>query len=563
MRLPFTSSARRSHRGPPCPRTHRRLAYLERLEDRCLLTTVVPLFDAAVAEAEASDRQILTPSPAALGAVRGENFHFDVVYTTDPLHEQLSGIGFRMHYDSTQVTLDETATAATLFDAPIASLQVQNDTANSDDDTDTDKLLLVALASGVTPDFPGVGKLPATLLTAHFTASADFTGTTIRFSKSSTAPGFTLDAAPIQIVLTPNRAPTDIALSNLSVSENVPGADIGDVSVVDPDAGQTHSFTVSDNRFEIVDGKLRLQSGVSLDYEAAVTVPLDITATDSGTPAESYTESFVIDVQNANDPPSAIAISSDTVKEKVSGATVGVLSATDQDAGQTHVFTLVDPNSVFEIVNNTLKLKAGMFLELASGIPVQVGVTATDSGNPAAAITRTLPINVVSNPRPWRCPDDWLDVNADGQIVPFDVLYIINELNTPTVIGSDGMLPTARPANATYYYDTNGDRYCTPMDALWVINYLNDGLRSEGEYNGAPLVRNHTCRRLGHQLRHSERQARNLMTGSMPPSTTISPRTQASTSNRSTSPLHRDSLDCNDLVMDLESVLDDIAPIHE
>ena len=67
--------------------------------------------------------------------------------------------------------------------------------------------------------------------------------------------------------------------------------------------------------------------------------------------------------------------------------------------------------------------------------------------------------------------------------MPFDVLYIINELNTPTVIGSDGLLPTARPANAAYYYDTNGDRYGTPMDALWVINYLNYGLRTEGEYN--------------------------------------------------------------------------------
>ena len=154
MRLPFTSSARQSHREPRRQRTRQRRRYFERLEDRCLLTTVVPLFDAALAEAEASDRQILTPSPATLGAVRGENFHFDIVYTTDPLHEQLSGIGFRIHYDSTQVTLDEAATAATLFDAPIANMQVQNDTANSDGDTDTDKLLLVALASGVTPDFP-------------------------------------------------------------------------------------------------------------------------------------------------------------------------------------------------------------------------------------------------------------------------------------------------------------------------------------------------------------------------------------------------------------------------
>lgn len=485
MRLLFARLVRRMRRAQRRPPTRQRHVRFERLEDRCLLTSWGPFPDPLLPEAEAGDRQILTTSPEAVGAVPGEAFHFEVVYTTDPLHEQLSGIGFRMHYNSSQVTLDEAATAATLFDALIANVQVQNDTANWDEDTDTDKFLLVALSSGVTPDFPGVGKLPATLLTSHFSAAADFTGTTIRFSTSSSAPGFSLDAAPVQVALVQNRAPTDIVVSNLSVTENVAGAVLGDVTVVDPDAGQTHSFAVSDERFEIVAGVLRLKSGVSLDHEAAANISLSITATDSGTPPLSLTKPFVVEVLDANDAPSAINLSNDTIKEKVSGATIGMLSAVDQDVGQTHVFTLADPTSVFEIVGRSLKLKAGAFLDLAAGTPVHVAVTVTDSGVPAAAQTFSLAVHVTANARPWRCPSDWLDVNDDGFIVPFDVLYIINELNGPTVIDNRGWLPPARPADAVYYYDTNGDGYCTPMDALWIINYLNDGLRTEGELAGA------------------------------------------------------------------------------
>ena len=68
------------------------------------------------------------------------------------------------------------------------------------------------------------------------------------------------------------------------------------------------------------------------------------------------------------------------------------------------------------------------------------------------------------------------------------------------------MLPATRPANASYYYDTNGDRYCTPMDALWVINYLEHRLADRRGVRRSPRVRSHTCRHLGHQLRHSERK---------------------------------------------------------
>jgi hypothetical protein len=53
-----------------------------------------------------------------------------------------------------------------------------------------------------------------------------------------------------------NDAPANLTLDGSVVAENTPGAVIGVVGVSDPDAGDTVQFTVSDNRFEVVDGSL-------------------------------------------------------------------------------------------------------------------------------------------------------------------------------------------------------------------------------------------------------------------------------------------------------------------
>ena len=82
--------------------------------------------------------------------------------------------------------------------------------------------------------------------------------------------------------------------SGPALFENTPGAVVGRISVVDPDAGDSHSFEVSDPRFEVMGGALRLKPGVSLDHEAAATIALEVTATDSG--GLSIAESFEITV---------------------------------------------------------------------------------------------------------------------------------------------------------------------------------------------------------------------------------------------------------------------------
>ena len=73
-----------------------------------------------------------------------------------------------------------------------------------------------------------------------------------------------------------------LELSNASVSENSSGAIIGKLDVIDPNAEDTHTFTLSDDRFEVVDGDLKLKDGVSLNHEEADAVSVTVTATDTG-----------------------------------------------------------------------------------------------------------------------------------------------------------------------------------------------------------------------------------------------------------------------------------------
>ncbi|HND52402.1 MAG TPA: Calx-beta domain-containing protein, partial [Pirellulaceae bacterium] len=270
-----------------------------------------------------------------------------------------------------------------------------------------------------------------------------------------------------------NERPTNIQLSSNSVTENVAGAVIGDLSVVDPDAGDTHTLSVADARFEIVSGQLRLKAGQSLDYEAGATVSVDVTARDAG--GLEFTKSLSISLGDVNDAPTAIQVTPSSVRENLVGATIGQLSATDQDVGQTHSFTTSD--SRFEIVGSTLRFKSDQYADFGAGSTITVSIQTTDNGSPSQSLTQNVVITVIANPFPWQNPIQALDTDNDNQhaIAPVDILLIINLLNGPAgFIDQSGRLPRTRPATSTLpFYDTNGDSFATPQDALLIINYLN------------------------------------------------------------------------------------------
>jgi len=94
-----------------------------------------------------------------------------------------------------------------------------------------------------------------------------------------------------------NRAPTALTLANNTVDEGAPGAVVGALTVVDPNAGDRFSFVVDDARFTVgAQGQLRLKTGVALDFEAEPSVTVTVTATDLG--GQSVSQSFAIAVQD-------------------------------------------------------------------------------------------------------------------------------------------------------------------------------------------------------------------------------------------------------------------------
>ena len=191
-----------------------------------------------------------------------------------------------------------------------------------------------------------------------------------------------------------NEAPTDVMIDNAAVLENAAGAVIGNLSVTDPDAGDTHAWSVSDNRFQVVAGQLKLKSGQSLDYESEPTVTLTVTAVDQAGSGLSYSESFTIGVTNVNDVPTDIAINNLAVLENAAGAVVGNLTVTDPDTGDTHAWSVSDNR--FEIVAGQLRLKSGQSLDHESELTVSLTVTAVDQAGAGLSYSESLTLDVTN-----------------------------------------------------------------------------------------------------------------------------------------------------------------------
>ncbi len=97
-----------------------------------------------------------------------------------------------------------------------------------------------------------------------------------------------VNEAPISL----NWSPTVASVAerdNVAAGTPKPAIVLGTLSVTDPDTaglpGATYHYSVSDSRFEIVNGSLRLKAGASLDFEAGPSVTVTVTGTDqTGSP---------------------------------------------------------------------------------------------------------------------------------------------------------------------------------------------------------------------------------------------------------------------------------------
>lgn len=216
-----------------------------------------------------------------------------------------------------------------------------------------------------------------------------------------------------------NSAPTDIDLSPKAVAENEPtGTTVGSLTTTDADPGDTFTYTLvagsgdTDNALFQVSGSA-LQTAAVLDAEQAATRSVRVRSTDSG--GASTEKSFTISVTDVNEAPGAPTLSpSDVDENEPVGTTVGTISATDPDAGQTVSFSVVTTGcggtyadgSAFTASGTSLKTAAVLNYEVKDSY--QVCLRATDSGSPALATDNlvTVTVNDVNDP-PSTLPDSY------------------------------------------------------------------------------------------------------------------------------------------------------------
>ncbi|WP_461537953.1 tandem-95 repeat protein [Spongorhabdus nitratireducens] len=150
-----------------------------------------------------------------------------------------------------------------------------------------------------------------------------------------------------------NDTPDSIALDSLNIAENSAGGVVGNLSTTDVDAGDSHTYTVSDNRFEVSGNQLKLKDGISLDHESEGTVSVTVTSTDSA--GASVDQQFTLNVADANDAPIASSPVTKTANEDNSFTLTEaelLANTTDADSDTLSVSNVAVNSGQFSVTDN-------------------------------------------------------------------------------------------------------------------------------------------------------------------------------------------------------------------
>jgi hypothetical protein len=198
--------------------------------------------------------------------------------------------------------------------------------------------------------------------------------------------------------------------ASFNVAENsANGTVVGTYAAADPDAGQALAYAITagnaDGAFAIgaATGQITVADGTKLDFEAAPTRTLTVSATDNGSPALSDTGVVTISVTNVNEAPTNLGLSPrDIAENQPADTAVGTFTVTDPDGGpQTLSFALVDgasypDNAAFTVSGATLRAAAPFDREAKSTYTIKA--RATDAGGLGVDGVFTITINDVNEP---------------------------------------------------------------------------------------------------------------------------------------------------------------------
>ncbi|MCV3217086.1 Ig-like domain-containing protein, partial [Plectonema radiosum NIES-515] len=239
-------------------------------------------------------------------------------------------------------------------------------------------------ANGATSPVLGQNGTPLTV-TADNTGKYNFTNVSLAAGNNT----FTVRATDIagntssfSTIIYRFSAPTAINLTHNTVAENsAVGTVIGELSSIDPDSGDTHTYTLIDNaggRFQIVDNKLQVANGTLLDFETNTQHTVIIRSTDKNGLILDKTQAIAI--TNVNEVPIFTSTPNNTTVESGSTFTYNI-TTTDPDAGDIRTLNAVGLPTWLTFTDN------GNGTATITGTPNQnqlglfnIAITATDAG---------------------------------------------------------------------------------------------------------------------------------------------------------------------------------------
>ncbi|MFD2670809.1 cadherin domain-containing protein [Marinicrinis sediminis] len=263
-----------------------------------------------------------------------------------------------------------------------------------------------------------------------------------------------------------NEAPSDIALSVSRVNENESsGTLVGTLSATDEDSGDTFTFSLvsgsghTDNASFVIEGTT-LKTGASFDYETQDTYSIRVRVTDRQ--GAFFEEAFTIAIQDVNETPTGVSLTTSSVDENVASATIiGTLTATDEDAGETFTYLFANgtgdtDNTSFTIDGSTLKTNAVFDHEVKDSYSIRV--RATDSANNLYEEALTIRIQ---------------DVNETPTDITLSSTEVRENLSVGAIVGALNTEDPDQGDTFTYTLSAGGDHFSIEGSNLLTKAILN------------------------------------------------------------------------------------------
>ena len=226
----------------------------------------------------------------------------------------------------------------------------------------------------------------------------------------------------------------------------------------------------------------------SLNNDTSTSFNFHVQDNGGGSTYTSEIATVSITVGSVNDAPTDLALSSSSISENSGvGAVVGTLSSTDQDTGDSHSYTLVEPgsypdNASFTILGNQLKTAADFNFETKSSYSIKVQ---TDDGH-GGTFDKVLTITVTNaNDAPVILSPVLVETSEDTSVMlTGSSLIVVSDFEsdavTLTLTVDHGTLSTGGVTSSTLWLAGSPAQ----------VNNVLSGLKytPEANYNGSDSI---------------------------------------------------------------------------